>query len=414
MQDYQPLQLLGQLLNVQLLAGEGDMLAELQPESAQHVLHSLAACTAAATAGMVPVLAATAAACELAGKPISNGAAQQSSSSGSSGGGKGGSSGDGSNSGSSVAGSSSCSRTERRGPHMPSLFQLATQMGVFAGPAELTLPWLQLLARYHACLANIEEQHAHPGFKEQQQRSPWKAAGKVVFDGSPVEFRILAMAKALQSFGAPLPAVSAQLQHAAGKYYAACAQPPVLASPVGPAPVGQQGGMRRAPGAGLTAAAAALPRQGGKCAQQQQAQQLCKQDAEVWAQYLHAERLMQLQPAGWQQQLQHSCSFMAATAGQPPVGSSTREQDGQPAGRSQQLQQQLCMVADLACDWCCQSVMQPGRPQPSSSVDGGQSGVGDRGGDSTLLLGCPCCGAAQYCSQQCADAAKIVHNANCW
>jgi hypothetical protein len=401
-QDYQPLQLLGQLLNLQLMAGEGDMLTELQPESAQHVLQSLAACTAAATAGMVPVLAATAAACELAGKPISNRTAHQSSS--------GSRSGDCSRS----TGGSSCSRTERMGSHMPSLFHLAAQTGVFAGPAELTLPWLQLLARYHACLANIDEQHAHPGFKEQQQRSPWKAAGKVVFEGSRPEVRVLAMAKALQSFGAPLPPVSVQLQQAAAKYYAACAQPPVLASPIGPVPVGQQGGMRRAQGAGLTAAAEALPRQVGKCAQQQSAQQLCKQDAELWAQYLHAEHLMQSQPADWQQQLQHSCSSMAAAAGQPPACSSTREQDGQQPGRSQQLQQQLWLVADLACDWCCQLVMQPGGPQPSSSVDAGQSGVGDKGGDSTPVLGCPCCGAAQYCSQQCADAAKKVHNANCW
>jgi hypothetical protein len=28
--------------------------------------------------------------------------------------------------------------------------------------------------------------------------------------------------------------------------------------------------------------------------------------------------------------------------------------------------------------------------------------------------GCPSCSAAQYCSKACADAAKAVHNANCW
>jgi hypothetical protein len=30
------------------------------------------------------------------------------------------------------------------------------------------------------------------------------------------------------------------------------------------------------------------------------------------------------------------------------------------------------------------------------------------------LWGCPSCGAAQYCSNVCADAAKPVHNVNCW
>jgi hypothetical protein len=94
--------------------------------------------------------------------------------------------------------------------------------------------------------------------------------------------------------------------------------------------------------------------------------------------WLHAQRLMDCHPASWQQHLARHLL--------PPSSSNGSHSSG---GH--------LLAADMACDWCC---------GPLSQAAGRDSSKG--------VWDCPSCRAAQYCSQGCADAARQVHNANCW
>ncbi len=88
-----------QLLLLQALAAEPDRLAELQPQAAGHVAAALAAATAAAELGLVPAL-------QLAAERLSAATA-----------------------------AAGCDASL-----LPSLWQLCSQVGCYAGPPEQLLP----------------------------------------------------------------------------------------------------------------------------------------------------------------------------------------------------------------------------------------------------------------------------------
>jgi hypothetical protein len=117
--------------------------------------------------------------------------------------------------------------------------------------------------------------------------------------------------------------------------------------------------------------------------------------------WIHAERLRQTPPQQWQQHLRQHLSAgtgLAAAASQEAAAAAAAASQA-PGGAcgGAVSSQHLQLLAGLACDWCC---------GPLSQAAGRDSSKG--------VWGCPSCGAAQYCSQGCADAARQVHNANCW
>jgi hypothetical protein len=162
----------------------------------------------------------------------------------------------------------------------------------------------------------------------------------------------------------------------------------------------------------------------------QQQQQGSEQDfAESVAYWLHAQRLMQVSPAAWQQHVaqhllsQHAGSSSSSTGGGPTSSAASSAAAAAGAAGSKGLAgpSYTALLADLLCDWCTQPMAgkDSSTPAAAAAAAAGQSS-GEAGGDAgsssskAQLLGCPSCGAVQYCSRACADAAKKVHAANCW
>jgi hypothetical protein len=118
--------------------------------------------------------------------------------------------------------------------------------------------------------------------------------------------------------------------------------------------------------------------------------------------WLHADRLLQVTPGSWQQHLAHLL----------PTSSSS----------SSSSSKNLLLMADQACDWCSGPLQQQQQSVRPAAVAAATAGLRSSAGNSSSSsssssvgqLGCPSCGAAQYCSKVCADAAKKVHNTNCW
>jgi hypothetical protein len=353
------------------------MLAELRPDSADQLAAALTAQTAAATAGLVPVFTARAAAVQEASKQKQSQA-------------------DTAN-GHLITNSSSSSHCRL------SFEQLAAQSGVWSGQPALLLPWLQLLARYHALTQGAEQEHAaaaaataeahNDTLRGQQQ----EAAEPPLFTGSKIECQVAAMAAALLSSGvAELPARMTHLREATLDYYAACDAGALLAAPI-ETPL--------TPHISSSSSSSVSALAVSQSARQQQQQQgsyhgaYFQGDLAAWAHWLHAGRLMQVQPQQWQQHLAEQLFSPAAAA------------DGAGTVSSQPVEQSQ-LLADLACDWCGQGL--PGQQQQQQQQEEGPSqpvGTSEGGGGS---WGCVSCGAAQYCSQPCANAARKVHGDNCW
>jgi hypothetical protein len=260
----------------------------------------------------------------------------------------------------------------------PTLPQLAAQASAGGAAPDHVLPWLQLLSRFHALYAEMDSK----GSRERL---------KLVYESKMVQtWRTSALANTLVSFGLPLS--------------------PLL------------GGIRKgfaeddddlSPAAGATAELLTpctsfleqlWTRHSQQSSPQQQPQQQQQQQQSVLpgfehsaasvAYWLHGERLAKVHPSRWQQHLaEHLLSSSSSSSGSGAAGSC--------AEADNKLVQ---VLADLACDWCS-------NPLP------GQEGAGAAERSSSngrLLHGCPSCGAAQYCSRECSDAAKKVHSANCW
>jgi hypothetical protein len=129
--------------------------------------------------------------------------------------------------------------------------------------------------------------------------------------------------------------------------------------------------------------------------------------------WLHADRLLLVSPGAWQQHLaQHLPSSSSSSGGEGSSGSriscssSSGGRKSRAGGSSSQggsssssEKRQVLLVTDRACDWCC-GPMPEGHKTATAAA--------------AAAYGCVSCGAAQYCSRACADAAKKVHAANCW
>jgi hypothetical protein len=316
----------------------------------------------------------------------------------------------------------------------PSLFQLQAQMGCcFAGLPQTTLPWLQLLARYHALAADADALDAKCKLLR-SSHSNTAAATLVadVFDGNPLQWRLAAMAVALSSLSAPTCGFVRSLAGSVSKIWGSAgvetvAGGPLFTVPLCAAPVhtaaaplvqqlwqqteGRLGKMQpRGLCVGQQTPHQQLQHAGEAAAQQQQS------DAEhvdsgfsavnFW---LHAERLLRVPPAEWQQHLaEHLLGpARAGTSGGVPASG---------AGSSSSSHHVL-LLADLACDWCSKAL--PPQEENSSCVaatttSSSRSSNCSSSRSQQTVWGCPSCGAAQYCSKACADSAKKVHNANCW
>jgi hypothetical protein len=135
--------------------------------------------------------------------------------------------------------------------------------------------------------------------------------------------------------------------------------------------------------------------------------------------WLHADWLMQLHPADWQQHV----AGQLLTSGSDSTSSSGSESRG--GGLTSKGRQQALLMADCACDWCGLQVQSSCAAAQASNTAGdlgsslGCAGSGTSqdskpgSSSSSPVFGCFSCSAAQYCSRACADAAKPVHNANC-
>jgi hypothetical protein len=74
----------------------------------------------------------------------------------------------------------------------------------FAGLPQTTLPWLQLLARYHSLAADTDALEAKCQLLHDSHSNTAAATLlAAVFDGNPLQWRLSAMAVALTSFAAP-------------------------------------------------------------------------------------------------------------------------------------------------------------------------------------------------------------------
>ena len=422
------------------------MLAELQPQSAHAVAAALAAHTHAAAAGMVPVfqLAAQAAHIPLgpadmtsqqAGCQVGTAAAScpetlLCSSSGSS---------------SSIG--SRASGWVQHG-YQPSLLHLATQLGCFPGaPSDVVLPWLQLLTRYH-CLAEDVSAHCTAA---RSTKSDDRSGSVLDEDESKArqfdpavkpQARVAAMAVALQSLGVPLPRWAACLCSVVQRQYAG--HDNVLGSPAiaEVARCSQTCTRSSASSSSSSLQAGEL----GQCLRSQQQEQRQGPAGQMDSVHemsmvgfmLHAERLVQVTPQQWQHQLEetlHSCQ-----------GNGSISCNGSTSPSADSSVCHAALLAGGVCDWCT-GPMQSLAPQQVSTAGGatpirataaaaavtsqqraGASSsrsscdrLGSRGCDNSTAaatsaksLGCSSCHAVQYCSQACADAAKKVHNANCW
>jgi hypothetical protein len=235
----------------------------------------------------------------------------------------------------------------------------------FPGEPTAALPWLQLLARYHALQDGVAAQHAAVRSSKDDVRS-WAETADAAepFDPSICpQDRLAAMAVALQSCAVPLHAAAARFCRQVQARYEGCDNVPVLASPF------------------TTIVAGSLQQQHQQEGEGEGASRACV----LW---LHAARLVQVSPHAWQQHL--ACHLVGSAAHSTSSNGSNGSSNSSVGGG-------CLLAADLACDWCC---------GPLSQAAGCDSSKG--------AWGCPSCGAAQYCSQGCADAAQQVHSANCW
>jgi hypothetical protein len=422
MQTYQASGLLWQLLAVQLMAADCDMLTELQAQSMPDINDGLAEHTDAAVSGMVPVFAAAAQLADVnlkhssssSSSPEAGSHGSNSSARGSSDGAArashrlGSSSSNGNNSSSSRRNSEAAGRADST-PQL-SLLHMTAQLGCCLPTApQEALPWLQLLARYHALSAGMGPQHATA--INRHRRIVWQhrddSSSSSSDDEQSSQFdprlepqgRLAAMAVALQSCDVPLPPTAVLLCRAVQERYAGMENVPALAAPLAsccasPLPSSDSGRGR----GGLLQ----QQQQQGQVQQQQQLQEPQQQWVERVCFWLHAERLVQVEPHEWQQHLAH---HLAAAPQHANHSHSNSVQHSHTDDTS--TQQQVNLLSDLACDWCSGALRsRAGQAVAARSSSGGSS--------SSRKWGCPSCGAAQYCSQKCADAAKAVHNANCW
>jgi hypothetical protein len=136
--------------------------------------------------------------------------------------------------------------------------------------------------------------------------------------------------------------------------------------------------------------------------------------------WLHAERLLHVPPAEWQQ---HLAGHLLGPARDGVSSSGAPRSGGDSSSSSGSSSSHMLLLADLACDWCSK----PLPPQEDSNRHGSAAPAsnsttcsssngssGSRGTSQQTVWGCPSCGAAQYCNKACADSAEKVHNANCW
>jgi hypothetical protein len=134
--------------------------------------------------------------------------------------------------------------------------------------------------------------------------------------------------------------------------------------------------------------------------------------------WLHAERLIDVPPGDWQQYLAWHLLGSGSSGGSSSSGSSSSgsSSGGSSSGGSSSgggggsgdssSSRSMLLVADLACDWCA------GQLATTDAVTTAAAAAGLQGGRGSWV--CASCGAAQYCSQRCADGARKVHGDNCW
>jgi len=402
LQEYQSAKLLGQLLVLQLAAEHQDMLNELQLQSASRVATTLTTLTCATEADMMPVAAAAVAAadtaaCTPAGTAEITAASQLTAAA------------------SSPAVSSSSSSSSQRCSFQPSLLQVGAQLGCFVYPPGSTLPWLQLVSRYHALAAGIENQHMDildvaelrsPGLLHQLAEESESGFN----GGIPPQGQMVALASALCSLGMPLPDFLARVHQVASTFYASWDNVPLAAAPV------------------TTAMTPCLLKSFSDSCGVQQAvqaggssqQQSLGQDISACGYWLHAERLMHMPPAHWQEHLaqqllwQSSCaaSSTSSSSNGVPAGGSSSEAGSHATAAAGPVSSHAALLADLACDWCCSPLQQAAA---TGALDGsGAAGAANCRSGSSTVFGCAGCGSAQYCSQACAEAARKVHDVNCW
>jgi hypothetical protein len=248
---------------------------------------------------------------------------------------------------------------------LPDMFHVAAQLNCcFLAPPAASLPWLQLLATYHALLHEVDacelRTHKAPTLGNLVCGEADKEAAA---HDDAVPRQLVAMAAALCSYGVQLPSSTVLLQQQLAKRYAWHDHVlPLLAMPLS------------------TPVDAALR------AQRQQPPQPPQQHADgvsACAYWLHAQRLVDVPPSQWQQHVaQH---LLRAPGGKGSKGSS-----------SSLSRQHLCALADTACDWCGREL------QPAAS------------GSSSSKRACASCALTQYCSDACAAAGGRVHGPNCW
>jgi len=411
MQVYNQPHLVCQLLVLQLMAEQQDMLAELQLESFQQVAQALVAHTNAAAAGALPAFVAEAGLCGIELNPCLRPAQPA---------------------------SPPCS-------HQPSLVQVAAQLGCcFLGPPGSTLPWLQLLSRYHSFAVGIEDdsEEAVPGIHtppadDSTDSGKQQEPKGILNPAREPEGCLAAMAVALASLGVELPPLLAQIQHGVGAAFSTYMSVPTVAAPVATAgtpilqqlraqlhhprtPTAHSGPQQqeRQPGREQERSddAAQAERRREAAAEAASSSLPYADDFDAVLHWLHADRLMNMPAGAWHEHLAQGLF--------PVSGDSAAA-----AGSSSSNSELHHLLADAACDWCLQplpqqqasateeqggSISSCAGSSAGSSVGGGSNTADTRDGNSSRIFGCPSCGAAKYCSRACANAAKQVHNANCW
>jgi hypothetical protein len=373
-----PCGLLSDCLTLQLLAEDADMLAELQGAAAQHVAAALTAHTAAAAAGMGPDFMVAAEAAGIGMRPSATAAA---------------------------ADTGSSSRESRRVVCQLSLFQIASQyLCCFPGESNVTLPWLQLLARFHAVANGFGAQSLDALCLSGENGSEslgagWNQEEGAVNAGCDPEGRMAAMSVALRSFDVQLPPLLGKLSDGVRTAFANCERIPTAAV------------LSNTEGSQL------VPELRRKAYEQQQQQQppVDKGSGHELGSilyWLHGDRLANTPPSRWQQHLAAHLGCSSSGGGGGGDNSSN--------GSSSSSSQGVLLVVDQVCDVCCAPLQQhseatcPGGLSSADQTDGSGSSSSSYGAGVKQPLGCASCGVAQYCSQRCADAARKVHGDNCW
>jgi hypothetical protein len=326
--------------------------------------------------------------------------------------------------------STSRSGSSSSSSHLPSLLHLASQLGCCVpGPSsDITLPWLQLLSRYLA----VTHQLFTPCCKGCSSCAATQA------DSSPSQFhpgvhpqgQVAAMAVALQSLGVLLPRHLASICDSVQSRFRGCENASLapLLSPMFPRMQQQSRGLniqqQRFGQRGMLQVSQLQQRSRDGGRQDDAAGcSSCLPESTVGSlgYWLHADWLMQLHPSDWQQ---HVAGQLLSSSNRGSNNSSTSGSGGQGGGLTSKGRQQALLMADCACDWCGSQVQSSCTAAQASSTAGhfgsslGHAGSGSSQesrpfSSSSPVLGCFSCGAAQYCSRACADAAKPVHNANC-